>query len=261
MTEYWSRHKTFRSFQVILINIAKIFIYDKHSIPNIITCIIMNSLFLIGVGNLVQHRKTGAEIKIISLTCTPLLLHLFLSSAFQLYPIDRKFILYALPCMIYICAIGFDYIRILFHLKPSKWKLLVTAVPIVFLLCFLDGFPIRKYDIKEGIEQIKENITEGENIFTDFWSEAAFQYYKNIGYVKTNAYVSSCEYGWGIEKCTDELKKLGGRNWLLFVGIDESFKEGLINHLDSLGYDKIKEFKKYDSSTYLYDFGESTITK
>lgn len=256
MMWYWSDRNAF-SLLSLPINIGKIFLHDKQSIPNMITCIIMISLFLMGIVNLLLHRKT--KIKIIILTCTPLALHVFLSSAFQLYPVDRRLILYTLPCIIIICTIGFDYIKS--NLKPPKQRLLVTFIPVIFLFCFLAGFPIRREATRESIKYIDENITEGENIYNYFGAVPAFQYYKDIGYVKTDAHVINSNSEWVVNKCMNELKTLQGKNWLLFpyiLDIEENF---YITQLDSLGYRKLKEFKMYRSSIYLYDFGEDEMNQ
>ena len=54
----------------------------------------------------------------------------------------------------------------------------------------------------------------------------------------------------------EELKRLNGKTWLLFMHNSDNEEEFIINSLDSIGYNQIKTFRTHGSSTYLYDFGD-----
>jgi hypothetical protein len=263
MIDYWSEAQAFfphnpfsTDMLYFMIRLGSIFIFHKTSVPNdasvsgIIMCIILVISFLIGIINLIRHKR----IKEIILTCTPFLLHIILS-AFQLYPVSTRMILYMLPCIIIISTEGFDHIKIFSRLKPSKKKLTAISFSILLLFCCLDQFPIQREEIKDSIKYIAENIHEKEKVYVHKGAINAFNYYTDINFMNY-AHVVYSQSGWEREECVNELKKLQGRNWLLFSHLFDYDEKFIINQLDSLDYKKIRTFKGCGSSAYLYDLGE-----
>jgi hypothetical protein len=51
------------------------------------------------------------------------------------------------------------------------------------------------------------------------------------------------------------MKKLNGRNWLLFAHDILKERAYIVGQLDSLGYQKIDTFSTVGSSTFLFNFG------
>jgi hypothetical protein len=259
MLNFWSEKKaflpldSFRNFAVFLIK-KMLMAVSMLSAKNSEFLLII--FFVAGLITFIRGRKT----EIIILTCAPITLHLFLS-AFQLYPFDTRLILYTLPCLIIICSFGFDtFLKFIFsRLKIEKIQLLAVIIPIVFLLAFLLGKQTVKEnraEIKTSILYIQKNIVEGENIYIHSAALKAFCYYKEIGFVKTNAHLIEGE--WNNEKTeVEELRKLKGKCWILFTTYNSSGKF-IINQLDSIGYKQIDVFKTTGSSAYLYDFGEQS---
>jgi hypothetical protein len=226
-------------------------------------------LFIAGLVKLVWSRR----IKIVILACTPILLHLFLS-AFQLYPFERRLILYTIPGMIIVCSIGFGYILniISFKLQIEKFRYFVVIV-VMLLICLpsFARFPSKHIEVKDGIKYIQENMEKSKSIYSFLFASQIFQYYKEIGFVSNEVNIISdkkvklTDIGYYMvengeylhsDQYINYLKtQLHNKVWLLLHAINDNEKY-IINKLDSLGYNKIEEFRTKGSSVYLYDFGE-----
>jgi hypothetical protein len=270
MIAYWYKAGGFlpHSFDVsmferFVIQLGSIFLFSNYalfmsdiwdaSIPGLIMYFIMVLFFLIGIVKLIRYRK----MKIIILTCVPFLLHVFLS-AFYLYPVSTRAMLYTLPCMIVICAEGFNFMEIFFRLKSYQKKRAVTIICILLLFCGLYRFPIKKTEIKDCLKYINEHIKEDEAIYAYSYAIPSLQYYTDIEYINskfishTQDNIFDGEY-WNKEKYTDILKELRGRYWLMF-SLNPGDETYIINQLNSLGHKKIEKFQVEGFSIYLYDF-------
>jgi hypothetical protein len=218
--------------------------------PNIINKYILMLFFLTGFVVFIRERK----IKLIILTCAPIIVHLFLS-VFRLYPFESKFILYTLPCFIILCSEGLGtIIKIIFSsLKIKKFIPFAIIIPLFF---FLSGYPVKleREEVKKSIRYIQENIHEGEDIYIYYFTTFSYKYYDNIGFTNLKTHIIEGKYnrlGLYSDGDISELKMLHGKTWLLFT-----FKgSNMIEYIDSLGYKRIKEYKVKGSSVYLYDFG------
>jgi hypothetical protein len=218
--------------------------------PNlIINKYILMLLSLTGFVIFIRERK----MKLIILTCAPIIMHLFLSG-FHLYPFESKFILYTLPCFIISCSEGFGFIiKIIFSsLKIKKVIPFAIVIPIFF---FLSGYPVKieREEIKKSIRYIQENIHEGENIYIYYFATFPYKYYDNIGFTNLKTPIIEGKYnrsGFYSTGDINELKRLRGKTWLLL-----SSDKGIAEQVNSLGYKKIKEYKAKGSFVYLYDFG------
>jgi hypothetical protein len=217
-------------------------------------------LFIAGITGLIKQKN-----RLIILSCTPLFLHLILSS-FQLYPFERRLILYSLPCSIMVCSFGFDYIlNVIFpKLKIEKLKLyaLVSFMAIICVQLFV-RFPIKKMEVKECIKYVQNDTDADKSIYNFLYASIIFQYYKDIGVVNNEInvlkplnfeyYMLNNEYSRSDLYINDLKGQLHNKVWLLISIWDQ---ENFILKIDSLGYNRIKEFKAKDASVYLYDFGE-----
>jgi hypothetical protein len=253
MIYYWSGkevgitaflpHNSIRLFGAFLF--TKAYMIQNMLSPSRI--IIFISL-VIGIVDLIKQRK----IHTIILVCTPVLLHLFLST-FQLYPFEVRLILYTLPCIIIICSIGFSkIITIIFiDLRIKRFSILAIFVPVFFLFSLVE-FPMKKEEIKKGIKYMQENIDEKENIYIGHGAQYSFKYYNDIGFANIKTQINYAEKNIN----DNEIRNLHGKNWLLFSTIFAEEERLIINRLDSMGCKKIKEFKDKGVATYLYDFGE-----
>jgi hypothetical protein len=240
-------HDSFKKFLL--------FLYEsKNSIVLSISplTVVIDFLLLVGIVYLIWQKK----VQLIILTCTPVFLHLFLST-FQIYPFSIRTVLYVLPCVILICSAGFDYIinTIVLDLKIKRFRFI--AILLAVYSVFVVKFPIQFEEIKKSMKYIQQNKHEGENIYIYHFAIFSYKYYEQIGFTIEKANIIEGKYydqGYHVGDIR-ELDDLHGKNWLLFAhgGDDEPI---MINHVDSMGYSKIKEFKTAGSSAYLYDFGE-----
>jgi hypothetical protein len=263
MVEYWANMGAFLSYH----NFISFFI-DKIGVmlyllsccwtappPHPLIALVLGAFGIVttaGVITLIRQKN----IKTIILTFSPIVLHLLLS-VFQLYPFDMRLILYTVPCLIIICALGFESIfRFVFtKLKIANFTPLVVIIPCVFLLA---GHPIKieREEIKKSIQYIQENIDEKESLYLYSYSVATFNYYEEIGFVKMNVPTIEGTNKLIEKKYVDEFRAVRGKNWLLFSHIAHKEDALVVNYLDSIGCTKLNEFKTVGSSAYLYDFGE-----
>jgi hypothetical protein len=215
-------------------------------------------MFLFGILCLILKKR----IELIILTCTPLVLHAVLSAS-QLYPFALRLILYTLPGVIIICSIGIIFmLKLVFaRLMEGKYHSLIFLFPV---LLFLTGYPfkIRSQEIKESIKYILKNRKENENIYAHISCFAASAYYEAIGFAPPIEDIAFRPYDQtftisqrtGDDKYIEELKKVHGKNWLLFTYYLEGEKY-ITDKLDSC-YKRLKTFHTAGSSVYFYDFGE-----
>jgi hypothetical protein len=277
MVRFWQRSflpiNPFKAdFYLFLIKIpvtvfTAIFALSIEKTRSIIVACGLLILFVTGIVQLIRDKK----IKLIILTCVPVLLHLLIS-AFRLYPFDRRLILYTLPGMIIVCALGFDYFAktVIPLLKHKNIRLFVMIIPILFSSFFLfSRYPIKLTENKESIKYIEKHINDSKNIYLCGTGSIAMKYYNDTGFLlngtniinekiiaaNEKALLNNTDFTAVFENCMNELNLLHHKNWILFSGVltGEKF---IISKLDSLGYDRVKEFHTKGSSVYLYDFGE-----
>jgi hypothetical protein len=255
----------------ILVNLTTSFDGVSNIVGRGMFRIVIGILFMWGMAVSIRNKN----IRLIILTCTPIVLHLFLS-AFQLYPFATRLVLYTLPGVIVICSLGFDRImklptnRETAVCKPA----VMIIVPSLFLFFLFWIFPIKKFEIKESIRYIQENSSNCNNIYLSPATTITFAYYRDTGFANHELNVmnrahdveertSATTESWRksnvrIDSCINELKKLQHRSWLLVT--KQMNDETIIIHtLDSLGYKRLKEFHTTGSAAYLYDFGEKNI--
>jgi hypothetical protein len=228
----------------------------------------MALFFITGIIKLIRNKQIGQII----LLCTPLLLHLILS-AFYLYPFDSRLILYAIPGIIIICSLEVCCVtNIIFKKNESrKIKQYFMVIPLLFLLFLFSDFPVKTQDVKGCLKYVQKNSkAEGHNIYVEYSQAIAFKYYNDIGFVDSKwNIINGCyierrmknyenelknpDQAYIDDYDMNELKMLRNKNWVLTSSQKE--KE-MISKLDSLGYNRVKEFHAKGSSVYLYDFGE-----
>jgi hypothetical protein len=260
MVEFWSKKNygflplSFSTLWPFIVCTGYIFLYNIF-IFDIIMYFIMIFFCLIGIINLIRHKK----INLIILTCAPFLLHLFLS-AFQLYPVSQRAMLYILPCVAVIYAEGFNSVTDFFHLKSRPKKLAFTTICILLLICGLYSFPLKREETKTCIKYINEYIQNDEKVYVYCGAIPAFQYYTDIEsvdieFVKHTPVIYDNSKA-DVEKYMSRLKELRGKCWLLFSDIRPWAETYIISQLDLSGHKKIREFRESRSFIYLYDFGE-----
>jgi hypothetical protein len=208
---------------------------------------------LAGIISLIRKKRTG----IIILAILPVILHLLLSG-FKMYPFDKRMLLYFCPCIIIICSFGFNSIlNKLFSLfKIKRFIPIAIVVPALMLFYFFrHGFPPERDEIKKSIVYIQQHKSTDDKIYLYYGDCYAIEYYGKINYFKpTAAVIQGTNNRSEKEKYITELKRLNGRNWLLFSGTYDDEETYIIGQLDSQGYKRLASFATKGSSAYLYDF-------
>ena len=102
---------------------------------------------------------------------------------------------------------------------------------------------------------IQKNIKKDHNIYVYYAASEAYEYYEQIGFTDFSVPIiygeSNRNHNIGY---IDELKRLNGKTWLLFMHNWGNEEEFILSSIDSIGYNQIKTFRTHGSSTYLYDF-------
>jgi hypothetical protein len=251
-------------------NISAIFTFLYNFDPYIMRLIwkIFFGVFVFtGVVVIIKKR----QIKIMIFVFIPLLLHLLLS-AFHLYPFYSRLILYAIPGLIILFIRGFceSITFIISALKTEKIRpFAIIACQLFFvILLMMKGFPFKRYEGRDSIKFVQENIKNTDKFYMSFLYIPVFQYYTDIGIISNNMNIVNdikheltTEYAafWMMMDNNDRDQiifdkiTLRDKNWIM-PGYESTIP--IPKQLDSLGYKKLREFHYAKTSVYLYDFGE-----
>jgi hypothetical protein len=224
------------------------------------TCLkaIIVIFFIIGIYRIIREKKTGLVI----LTCFPVIIHLLLSGL-HLYPFSTRLVLYIIPDLILICAAGSKY---LISLLSSRSKPVIVKsvcfIPVIFLFSFHEFPTIHAHmpmEPKKDIKYLKENVSDDETIYVYRMVSPSFLYYQETGFADFNGpVIIGVENNFFMEINNSDLLKnletIRGKCWLYFSGWRPVQEKYITNYLDSVGHNKIKEYKTIYSSIYLYDF-------
>lgn len=221
----------------------------------------LSVLIVIGSVSLIRKRR----IDFIILTMTPIILHLLLSS-FKLYPFDSRFILYLCPIIILICSFGFFcFVDMLFaNLKIERFRLLAISIPLLmFSFFYINGFPLKKSEIKKSIKFVEQQIDKKDLIYVNFFASIPFRYYREISLIKmdTKNIVIGKLYD---KNYSNEVSLLNGRVWFIFATNIEYERENmkfLTNYFALKGEKLIQEFHTNGSTVYLYDLNPEIKSK
>lgn len=259
MINYWGKVDAFLPsnplslvFYKFILNKCSMILFSLFSFGNFIgICLII--FILTTFLRLIYQKK----IALLILILTPVLLH-FLLSAIKLYPFDLRLILYMSPIFILLASFGFKYlIEIVFtDLRIERFRLFAIGMPIILFFPIIGKFPLQREEIKKSLQFYNENMEVGDNLNLYYCSAASFNYYQKTGLVN-NTTLPLVFGSWGKGISDKDIYKMTfskGRNWILFSHIYNNDELYLISQLDSIGYNKIKEYRTFQSSVYLYDF-------
>lgn len=214
--------------------------------------IILSVFYGFGLAMMILNKKTGLLI----LTLSPIIIHLILSSL-KMYPVFSRLMLYHTPLLIVVIAFGLEQL-VEFAGKMLKPKLILKTGILLSLLAasqfFANGYPFENREIRNSIDFIHENITEGEAVYVDWRARRQFQYYVDINYVKFDApIITGIRYQEFSKKNIDDLKSLSGKHWVLFAGGNNGLQMKLMKELEKSGVKIEKRFITNKSHTYLID--------
>ena len=226
---------------------------------------LLSILAFLGILTLIRKKETGAVI----LITAPLVLHLLLS-ALKLYPVEKRTILYTLPCIITSCSFGFNYLtNMLFtDLKIERFRLLAIFITLGLPFYFFkEGFPAKTWEIKKSIDFVNKNMLENDKICLNDVSNVIFTYYRDIYFIKINSDKIIIDDHANLSdaklidpeflKYSGGLNLLKGRVWFLFADMTNEHirKNFVINYCAMKGKKIVKEFHTTGSEVYLFDLG------
>jgi hypothetical protein len=216
---------------------------------------VLSILYGFGLLTLIIKKRAGLLI----LTVSPIILHLILSSL-KMYPVFPRLMLYHTPLLIVVIACGAKQL-LGFASKMFKSKLIHKAgllLPILVAIQFsVNGYPYVNQEIRNSIDFIQENISEGEAVYVDWRARRQYQYYVDINYVKFDApIVTGRRYKVFSEENINELKSLSGKYWVLFAGGNHGLQWKMIKGLEQSGVKIEKRFITSKSHAYLIDFAD-----
>ena len=266
MIQEWKYNRAFLPLNNSWAELSK-FIYERTrqtftnliSYGNIIGYLIL-MLYILGIFQLFKNKKNG----LFFLLVLPILLHLFLSSL-QLYPYEKRLILYQIPLIIIVSGFGFNFFL---NKKNLEVKILSFLYPFIFFCSFLNynRFPIIKTDIMSSLNFVKNNAQNNDLIYVSYLSSIPFKYYfitqpdiisKKCIYISGQKTLE-WDNKWSFNKIVfqKDLEKLleNDRIWLLFsmMGDEDDKNTYSKKYLSSMDYNLVKQFEYNNSYIYLF---------
>jgi hypothetical protein len=247
---------------------ASLFGLDVLKPRTIIVVITMAALFAVGIAKLIRNK----QIALVLFICLPVLLHLSLS-ALQLYPFDRRLILYTLPGVAIGCAVGFGcglkYILDKLHLTRLQ-PVATAAVALAIIASLIVRIPVPGADYRGCIQFMNDNANEDHSVYPFSEAVCSFRYYSELGIVKHNMHVMGKEdwvninsWSWTLggdrrgQYIKDVAATAKGKTWLLLRGSDW---DHLVSLLETQhGFVILKKFKPQGVSLYLVEPGKTTF--
>jgi hypothetical protein len=219
-------------------------------------------LFVLGLVKVMKNK----QVTLLIFLCLPLLIHLTLS-ALQLYPFERRLILYTLPGIAIGFAIGFGKLMDIGLNKMQKAKPVVTGFTVILIFAQLvTRFPVRYADYRCCMKLAQEYDNGKLLIYPNLSTSSILLYYKTIGLSQHELhpicydYLSNASY-WMINDHRDEdyvdkvSSTLNGQSWLLLGGKGED----IILQLEKLGVTVLDKFEDKGAIIYLVEKKKTTF--
>jgi hypothetical protein len=183
------------------------------------------------------------------------------ASGFHAYPFKDRLLLFLVPSLFLLIALGVESVR--GRSEPRGSLLYLTLIAFLFFHPAQSAAhhlaqPRAREEIKPVLQYLASRKQEGDLVYLYHASQYAFKYYaKRFGLDDNGPIVGRMSLGnWG-----NYLKELNdlrghGRVWILFshvykrTGVDE--EKFFLFHLDSLGK-RLDSFKSPGAGVYLYD--------
>ncbi|OUS02035.1 hypothetical protein A9Q86_05130 [Flavobacteriales bacterium 33_180_T64] len=198
------------------------------------------TLFFLCIGFISNLRHKKALVLLIA----PMCIHLGLSY-FKLYPFDRRLILYLIPLLVTLVAVGIYKTYQFINEKGVKLPVYVLLIPLIInLVAVIKLVPIEKEEIKKSMSYINSNLESDDEIYVYRVSKVSFNFYKEdynkIAHHKAIFYSEVDRENWSNHDI--DLENLKPNVWLVFSHtrtIDkDSFteKDYILNTLKTKGY-------------------------
>ncbi len=210
-------------------------------------------LVFAGLINLIFIRKNKSFTVLLLL---PIIVHLLLS-AFQIYPFDKRLILYMVPNFVIVLGYCFDFLTNYFSFKQTISRLRIFSVAftvMIAVLFFMREYPIEKEELKKSMKFVSIHNSPNDNIYVYYGASNAFYYYKLIKYYRLgNHLIIGQSFKNDKSLYLTEISQLSGPTWLLFSHNIDNEEEYIIDQLETQGNSIIKSFHAKGSTAYLFD--------
>jgi hypothetical protein len=230
--------------------------FDKPIVTQT-TVAILAIFFASGILQLARKK----QITTILFICLPISIHLALSGL-QLYPFERRLLLYAMPGVAIACAAGFGgLLDLKWHSLEKLKRFTITLAVIVIAATLVSRFPIRRHEYRSCMMFAQKHASETRLIYPYFAIASALVYYKYIGLIQMDAHESSSDFltnasAWRMlnhdrdKNYVDTVNAtLNGQAWILLAGNDEK----IIPPLEKLGVTVLEKFEDKGASIYLVE--------
>lgn len=255
MVEYWTLRNAFMPHNMISKEFY-LFLFNKMKMlfPFLLgfkyNWIFSLSLCIIGIFHVAGQKK------ILFLLLTPILVHLILSS-FQLYPFDKRTVLYVMPALMIFIATGL----LVCYNMVIKFGIPIPSFFLSFLLTLnmihlYKKIPTENEEIKHSLDYIHSNIKSGDQVYVYFVTEPAFLFYKEHYPV-----LKKCNYAilgnWKMKSWKDyenQIDSIKGKSWIVFTEVYDigaiNGEQFIIDRIQHNGCAVISKRKYIGSSCY-----------
>ena len=220
MVEYWSFRNAFLP-QNILSKEFYLFLFAKMKMifPFLLgfkyNWIFSFSFFIIGLFSFSKPKNP------LYLLLAPIFIHLLLS-CFQLYPFDKRTVLYLIPTLLIFISAGVFSC----HEMITKYGIKVPVF-ILFLILSLNlihlykKIPSENEEIKKSLDYIHQKIGINDHVYIYFVSEPAYLFY-NQHYINLKNRPYSILGDWKMKSWVNfenQISSIKGKSWIVFTEV------------------------------------------
>ncbi len=201
---------------------------------NFIFSAIFILLFIIGIIGLFRDKNYSSLI----LFSGPIVIHLLLS-AYKLYPVSQRLLLYLLPFFILIISNGLSIILSARILKSAKTGFGLTLILTTFLAIsfFSKGIPLERVELKQTLQYINDNGQKGDLLFVCFQAAFSYQFYVETGQWNDNRFhVYHGTYMLGNDTMPAIARDVNRNNWLIFSDFCKEDEIKMVNEYKNSGF-------------------------
>jgi uncharacterized membrane protein len=189
-------------------------------------------VLLVVLAAAIVHILVTRNFKVLLFTLLPICIHLIMSMM-HIYPFFYRFILYLLPGLIILVAIGVSAIAQLFSQKAYY----VIAVPVIVFCCFccieksVARFPSWDREIKPVLNFINTKYPDTKVLITTPWT--LYIYYDSVGYAKNKNFKGVPWFLKPEQYYSDSIVMSMKKNYLLLYSVN-GFSDGYSDVLKDL---------------------------
>jgi hypothetical protein len=212
-------------------------------------------LCILGIYHLIVSHKG----LVLSLCLLPFVTHLFIS-AFELYPFDKRLVLYTIPLLILMVTYGIDFLISKLNFRILYLRLAVLLLIIALAANLATTLPIKSNNIKPCFSFLEKNINNGDYVYFSLFAKYPYQYYLERGEMNQISNQSNLvDHTYMMDELSQKIKSFNGKVWFIYSNYQENEKgnmEYLEEYCKTNKIEMLKKFEAEGASVMLYDFSE-----